>query len=214
MPIGGRAQCSCGRATLGAHAQPLRLVSAHALPSSLPGDSPIDHSAQKPLRSARAQVGRVDIGASLELLSQYPTEREYLMPPLSCLEVARLGSAPPARRVRGLLPPPGRRGRLLPSRGAPAPSPHLSAWLEGRCGGPGKFAENRPWRAAARASDGADGLRGRAGDGGAAAGPRRGRQGGGGHPHARQRQPQGERAAVALKAHAMPRSPAWSTASA
>ena len=63
----------------------------------------------------------MDIGASLELLSQYPSEREYLMPPLSCLEVARLGSAPPARRVRGFLPPPGRRGRLL----LPVALPHL-----------------------------------------------------------------------------------------
>ena len=33
------------------------------------------------------QVGRVDIGASIGFLSQYPGEREYLMPPLSCLEV-------------------------------------------------------------------------------------------------------------------------------
>ena len=33
------------------------------------------------------QVGRVDIGASISLLSQYPREQEFLMPPLSCLEV-------------------------------------------------------------------------------------------------------------------------------
>jgi hypothetical protein len=31
-------------------------------------------------------VGRVDIGASLGFLSQYPGEEEFLMPPLSCLE--------------------------------------------------------------------------------------------------------------------------------
>ena len=33
------------------------------------------------------QVGRVDIGASIAFLSQYPAENEYLLPPLSCLEV-------------------------------------------------------------------------------------------------------------------------------
>ena len=33
------------------------------------------------------QVGRVDIGASIQFLSQYPEEMEFLMPPLSCLEV-------------------------------------------------------------------------------------------------------------------------------
>jgi Ran GTPase-activating protein (RanGAP) involved in mRNA processing and transport len=33
------------------------------------------------------QVGRVDVGASIGFLSQYPREQEYLMPPLSCLEV-------------------------------------------------------------------------------------------------------------------------------
>ena len=32
-------------------------------------------------------VGRVDVGASIGFLSQYPGEAEYLMPPLSCLEV-------------------------------------------------------------------------------------------------------------------------------
>ncbi len=33
-------------------------------------------------------AGRVDIGASISFLSQYPGEEEYLMPPLSCLEVS------------------------------------------------------------------------------------------------------------------------------
>jgi hypothetical protein len=33
------------------------------------------------------QAGRVDLGASIGFLSQYPGEEEYLMPPLSCLEV-------------------------------------------------------------------------------------------------------------------------------
>jgi hypothetical protein len=32
-------------------------------------------------------VGRVDVGASISFLSQYPGEEEFLMPPLSCLEV-------------------------------------------------------------------------------------------------------------------------------
>jgi hypothetical protein len=35
-------------------------------------------------------VGRVDIGASIECISQYPQEKEILMPPLSCLEVLDL----------------------------------------------------------------------------------------------------------------------------
>jgi hypothetical protein len=33
------------------------------------------------------QVGQVDVGASIEFLSQYPAEKEFLFPPLSCLEV-------------------------------------------------------------------------------------------------------------------------------
>jgi hypothetical protein len=33
-------------------------------------------------------AGRVDIGASISFLSQYPGEAEYLMPPLSCLEAS------------------------------------------------------------------------------------------------------------------------------
>ena len=32
-------------------------------------------------------VGRVDVGADIGFLSQYPGEREFLMQPLSCLEV-------------------------------------------------------------------------------------------------------------------------------
>ncbi len=31
--------------------------------------------------------GQVDVGASISFLSQYPGEQEFLMPPLSCLEV-------------------------------------------------------------------------------------------------------------------------------
>jgi hypothetical protein len=34
------------------------------------------------------QVGRIDIGADVSSLSQYPSEEEFLFPPLSCLEVA------------------------------------------------------------------------------------------------------------------------------
>jgi hypothetical protein len=33
------------------------------------------------------QVGRIDVGASIKFLSQYPKEEEFLFPPLSCLEV-------------------------------------------------------------------------------------------------------------------------------
>ena len=33
------------------------------------------------------EVGRIDAGASISFLSQYPGEKEFLMQPLSCLEV-------------------------------------------------------------------------------------------------------------------------------
>ena len=33
-------------------------------------------------------AGEVDKGASISFLSQYPGEAEFLMPPLSCLEVS------------------------------------------------------------------------------------------------------------------------------
>ena len=32
-------------------------------------------------------AGRIDVGASISFLSQYPGEAEFLMPPLCCLEV-------------------------------------------------------------------------------------------------------------------------------
>ena len=32
-------------------------------------------------------VGRIDVGANISFLSQYPEEQEFLMQPLSCLEV-------------------------------------------------------------------------------------------------------------------------------
>jgi hypothetical protein len=37
------------------------------------------------------QVGKIDVGASISFLSQYPGEKEFLMQPLTCLEV---GSSP------------------------------------------------------------------------------------------------------------------------
>jgi hypothetical protein len=38
-------------------------------------------------------AGRIDVGASISFLSQYPGEEEYLMPPLSCLEVLLVHNA-------------------------------------------------------------------------------------------------------------------------
>ena len=37
-------------------------------------------------------AGRIDIGASISFLSQYPGESEFLMQPLSCLEASPLHS--------------------------------------------------------------------------------------------------------------------------
>ena len=47
-------------------------------------------------------VGRVDVGADIGFLSQYPGEREFLMQPLSCLEVPPrpLSTFPPSPYVR------------------------------------------------------------------------------------------------------------------
>ncbi len=54
-------------------------------------------------------AGEVDTGASISFLSQYPGEAEFLLPPLSCLEVpthpARLPS-PPLRSVSSRKPAP------------------------------------------------------------------------------------------------------------
>ncbi len=36
-------------------------------------------------------AGRVDVGASIGFLSQYPSEEEFLMQPLCCLEVGAPG---------------------------------------------------------------------------------------------------------------------------
>ncbi len=47
------------------------------------------------------EVGRVDVGASIAFLSQYPGEAEFLMQPLACLEVPLPSPAPTA-----LTPPP------------------------------------------------------------------------------------------------------------
>ena len=49
----------------------------------------IQYSGQERRRAAIMEIsaGRIDIGGSLGFLSQYPGEEEFLMPPLSCLEV-------------------------------------------------------------------------------------------------------------------------------
>jgi hypothetical protein len=39
-------------------------------------------------------AGEVDKGASISFLSQYPGEAEFLMPPLTCLEVPEAPHAP------------------------------------------------------------------------------------------------------------------------
>jgi hypothetical protein len=43
-------------------------------------------------------AGEIDKGASISFLSQYPGEAEFLMPPLSCLEVR---PRPPPLRISG-----------------------------------------------------------------------------------------------------------------
>ena len=43
-------------------------------------------------------AGRVDVGASLSFLSQYPGEAEFLMQPLACLEVRSFPLRPPSPR--------------------------------------------------------------------------------------------------------------------
>jgi len=40
-------------------------------------------------------AGEVDKGASISFLSEYPGEAEFLMPPLSCLEVPPASIHPP-----------------------------------------------------------------------------------------------------------------------
>ncbi len=51
-------------------------------------------------------AGQVDVGASISVLSQYPGEEEFLMPPLSCLEVPALLllSCPPPHSVPAFCP--------------------------------------------------------------------------------------------------------------
>jgi Ran GTPase-activating protein (RanGAP) involved in mRNA processing and transport len=51
------------------------------------------------------QAGRIDLGGSLRHLSQYPSEDEFLMPPLTCLEVV----GPPRLEI---VPAPAQGGRL------------------------------------------------------------------------------------------------------
>jgi hypothetical protein len=38
-------------------------------------------------------AGRVDVGADIGFLSQYPGEQEFLMQPLACLEVSSFGKS-------------------------------------------------------------------------------------------------------------------------
>ena len=50
----------------------------------------MEYSGVKDKRGTVLEItaGHVDNGASISFLSQYPGEEEFLMPPLSCLEVA------------------------------------------------------------------------------------------------------------------------------
>ena len=52
-------------------------------------ETAFDYSGVKDQRGTvlEIEVGRVDVGASISFLSQYPGEREFLMQPLACLEV-------------------------------------------------------------------------------------------------------------------------------
>jgi hypothetical protein len=50
-------------------------------------------------------AGRVDVGADISFLSQYPGEKEFLMQPLSCLEVrAHLRVQPPHTQMYYSIP--------------------------------------------------------------------------------------------------------------
>jgi hypothetical protein len=50
-------------------------------------------------------AGRVDVGADISFLSQYPGEKEFLMQPLSCLEVrAHLRVQPPHTQMYCFIP--------------------------------------------------------------------------------------------------------------
>jgi hypothetical protein len=41
-------------------------------------------------------AGQIDVGALISFLSQYPGEEEFLMPPLSCLEVVAWSAHQPS----------------------------------------------------------------------------------------------------------------------
>ncbi len=62
-------------------------------------------------------AGRVDNGASISFLSQYPGEAEFLMPPLSCLEVVRPPLLRPRSGPRGAPRAPKQRARRTPRAG-------------------------------------------------------------------------------------------------
>jgi hypothetical protein len=55
-------------------------------------ETAVDYSGVRDQRGTllEIEVGRVDVGASIRFLSQYPDEEEFLMQPLACLEVRPL----------------------------------------------------------------------------------------------------------------------------
>jgi hypothetical protein len=64
------------------------------MPTTTDKRTAFDYSGEAKRRGTvfEISVGRIDAGASLSFLSQYPGEEEFLMPPLSCLEVAALSA--------------------------------------------------------------------------------------------------------------------------
>jgi hypothetical protein len=80
----------------------------------------IDYSGVKDQRGTvlEIEVGRVDVGASVSFLSQYPGEAEFLMQPLACLEVC-----PRSGRSRlPLLAPRPPRNSLFPAESLVSPA--------------------------------------------------------------------------------------------
>mmetsp|Transcript_52922 Transcript_52922/g.139376 ORF Transcript_52922/g.139376 Transcript_52922/m.139376 type:complete len:1187 (+) Transcript_52922:93-3653(+) len=90
---------SCGRACKGMRAN---IVSISNKPSDFKGgvefgllstttdmNTALEYSGAKKNRGIvfEIEASRIDVGASMQFLSQYPGEAEFLMPPLTCLEV-------------------------------------------------------------------------------------------------------------------------------
>jgi hypothetical protein len=52
-------------------------------------ETAVEYSGVKDVRGTvfEVQVGTIDLGASIELFSQYPKEKEFLSPPFSGMEV-------------------------------------------------------------------------------------------------------------------------------